>query len=112
MNEQHSAGSTETSKHTPGPWHLFPKNPLCIEARDGNVALVNLARSSEADARLIAAAPDLLEALKKLRAAVQDVLLPAMSAANLGTDELWAQMSWGDAVLKTDTAIAKAEGKS
>lgn len=52
--------------HTPGPWHLFPSNPLCIEAKDGNVALCNLARSNEADARLIAAAPELLDALKDM----------------------------------------------
>jgi hypothetical protein len=50
------------SKHTPGPWHLFERNHLCIESDTGNVALCNLARNSEADARLIAAAPDGLEA--------------------------------------------------
>ena len=49
------------SEHTPGPWTV---DRLCIQAPDGNVALVNLARASDADARLIAAAPDLLEACK------------------------------------------------
>lgn len=52
--------------HSPGPWHVLPTNPLCIEAADGNVGLVNLARGSEADAHLIAAAPELLEALREL----------------------------------------------
>lgn len=54
------------SKHTPGPWHLFEKNRLCIESDTGNVALCNLARDNEHDAKLIAAAPDLLVALRDL----------------------------------------------
>lgn len=46
------------SRVTPGPWKVDPKHPLCIESGEGNIGLVNLARASEADARLIAAAPD------------------------------------------------------
>lgn len=57
------------NKHTPGPWHLFERNSLCIESASGNVALCNLARNSEADAKLIAAAPDLLAALTSLLSA-------------------------------------------
>ena len=49
------------ASHTPGPWHVYERNSLCIESAAGNIALVNLARASEADARLIAAAPDLLK---------------------------------------------------
>lgn len=55
----------ETRSHTPGPWHQFPSNNLCIEAKDGNVALCNLARANDADATLIAAAPELAAALKR-----------------------------------------------
>ncbi len=54
-------------EHTPGPWRVDPTHSLCIEsAAHGNIGLVNIARSSEADARLIAAAPELLQALHKL----------------------------------------------
>jgi hypothetical protein len=60
------------SKHTPGPWYLFEKNRLCIESDSGNVALCNLARNSEADALLIAAAPDLFEVLSAARQAIED----------------------------------------
>lgn len=48
------------STHTPGPWRVDPTHRLCIESAAGNIGLVNLARNSEADARLIAAAPELL----------------------------------------------------
>lgn len=51
-------------KHTPGPWHLFERNHLCVESATGNVALCNLARNNEADAKLIAAAPLMLQALE------------------------------------------------
>lgn len=50
------------SAPTPMPWHA---DGLAIEsARHGNIGIVNLARASKADARLIAAAPDLLKALQ------------------------------------------------
>lgn len=67
------------SKHTPGPWdfrgslgptsnpHL--KGPHVVEAANGSqIAILNGWRSdvSEANARLIAAAPELLDALRGL----------------------------------------------
>lgn len=64
----------------------------------------------EGDCRLIASAPDLLNALKKLKAAVTDILLPELQKRNVGTDELCTQMQWGEAVHKTDMAIEMAEG--
>ena len=52
--------------HTPGPWRVLPTNDCVIESeKHGNIALVNLARMSSADARLIAAAPDLLALAKQ-----------------------------------------------
>jgi hypothetical protein len=77
------------NKHTPGPWHLFERNRLCIESPTGNVALCNLARNSEADAKLIAAAPELLEALVALREAVRNE--PTMNAMRY--DSLGAQVN-------------------
>ncbi len=55
------------AKATPGPWHVDKKNGITVEAPSGNVLLVNLARNSQADPALIAAAinalPQLLAAL-------------------------------------------------
>ena len=69
-----------TTKHTPGPWHthrddtapLFPRFYVtCKGIR--SIAIMtggsdsSLADENEANARLIAAAPELLEALQKLQ---------------------------------------------
>jgi len=55
------------SAHTPGPWRVDATcGGLAIESeRHGNIGLVNLARASKADARLIAAAPELLDVARK-----------------------------------------------
>lgn len=60
------------SKHTPGPWKkfdsAFPQFFVCVAGKDickvssGDVTLLE----AEANANLIAAAPDLLEALEAL----------------------------------------------
>lgn len=51
---------------TPGYWRVDPTHRLCIEsATHGNIGIVNLARASEEDARLMAAAPELLAALRE-----------------------------------------------
>lgn len=52
--------------HTPGPWSINDQNPDDeeIEAPSGPVAIA-LGREAEANARLIAAAPDLLAALEE-----------------------------------------------
>ena len=57
-----------SEKHTPGPWRRDAAcGGLAIESeKHGNIGLVNLARASMADARLIAAAPELLEALHEI----------------------------------------------
>jgi hypothetical protein len=72
------------SKHTPGPWEWFGPNLLCGDERQSEDILKSAddgkpyghhsaliehhwdADVAKANARLIAAAPDLLEALKKL----------------------------------------------
>lgn len=53
--------------HTPGPWHVDQTcGGLAIESvRHGNIGLVNLARASKADARLMSCAPDLLALAKR-----------------------------------------------
>lgn len=54
--------SNQRAQHTPGPWRVDAScGGLAIESvSHGSIGIVNLARASKADARLIAAAPDLL----------------------------------------------------
>lgn len=52
-------------RHTPGPWRTCPEDWRVIEDRDGLV-LADMTTGSEQDARLIAAAPDLLEAAQRM----------------------------------------------
>ena len=85
------------AKHTPGPWWIAPKkspyiatsdNPTVLSwlqssGRDkfyalsvgtalGSVAIIPLDESNEANARLVAAAPELLEALRVAEKALID----------------------------------------
>ena len=90
-----------TIKHTPGPWftHREGFSTVYVEARIGGGLIQEVAacgptaeghEQQEANARLIAAAPDLLEALKWVQRAVVD-----------DSPDMWASIS---------SAIAKAEG--
>jgi hypothetical protein len=59
---------TQQAQHTPGPWHLTPGSAR----RDGKASITDqnwervalVEDATETDARLIAAAPELLEALQ------------------------------------------------
>lgn len=85
-------------KHTPGPWGVVtPIKPLCfqITADEGSFTVATLEGVQTVDkinARLIAAAPEMLEAIYLARAVV-------------------ARVGDGGAALRAiDAAIAKAEG--
>lgn len=91
------------SKHTPGPWKVYvyqvafnlDKTPLYgvgADAKNSGSPIAGPLRNI-ADARLIAAAPELLEALKRLVHASRD-----------GDDSLAAAED------QADDVIAKAEG--
>jgi hypothetical protein len=86
----------ETS-HTPGPWFLFKPGSACIESPSGNIAVTNLARASLADARLIAAAPELLALCREM----ENWLRPEV------TEEPDRTYFW-----KLVEVIRKAEGKT
>ena len=91
--------SAEKAQHTPGPWHVLPTNDCVIESeKHGNIALVNLARKSVADARLIAATPELLAALKDLLDEQEDAPLERR------------RKQWSEACARARRAIAQAEG--
>ncbi len=88
---------TETAKHTPGPWHAKPsmhgKRYKYVQiGKDESYTTLELA---PADARLIAAAPDLLEAVKEL---TDQLALVAKDPIN----NLWVKQG--------RAAIAKAGG--
>jgi hypothetical protein len=95
------------SKHTPGPWKAFRDATLNTQGLMGeNGDLVFDVGTSEdgycprkADARLIAAAPDLLEACK-------DMVQVAIDEMGYGTYAMVEQ----SAIDKIRTAITKAEG--
>jgi hypothetical protein len=65
-----------TNKHTPGPWRYWHEDGYCGELNAPNGSLIAAFESEphEANARLIAAAPDLLEALQNAHALLQATL--------------------------------------
>jgi hypothetical protein len=97
------------AKHTPGPWGFrleAPRTVIFHKAEIGERALAVGAGhypAHIANARLIAAAPDLLEACEEL---LQDILSPfpreAVVIAGLGTGN--------SSIEKARAAIAKAKG--
>ena len=97
---------SESNKFTPGPWNNMPKTeyvPICKQDEAG-LALgfinsTNLERTAEgkANAYLIAAAPDLLEALENL--------LQAFDGAFAGA------YGRGPLYIAANSAINKARGK-
>ena len=101
-----------TAKHTPGPWYaLRGQRNISIRHKTGDklLSMVNVASvrgkfptdcpygSSEANARLIAAAPELLEALQKM--------LPELRGLSIVSDTA-AEM-----LREAEAAIAKATGE-
>ena len=108
------------SKHTPGPWAVHSAYPWIIKQGpdvpfiqpDSGVTICNTMghensgffptpEEGRANARLIAAAPELLEALK--------LLDEAFCADDYGTKE--GRAKGRAALVATRAAIAKAEGK-
>lgn len=106
---------TDTPKYTPGPWCLdvepsddgtfFVQTP---EGRDGQcIAEVynQTTPDTVANARLIAAAPELYEALRSLLAEVE-------ADREAEDPQARTQMEWEDAPLAAArAALAKAEGR-
>ena len=90
------------AKHTPGPWHVGMKPGPIVYGEDGaQVAPLHVPmvpkEENRANARLIAAAPELLEALENLLEHVEN------------RDALGAY--WADP-MAARAAIAKAKGES
>ena len=95
-------------KHTPGPWKSVMKVHV-VDVNDTRIADVidrfdgkdnNFKSSAEANARLIAAAPELLE-----------VLIDAREDLAKRTGEFGADWDGTSMLIRMDTAIAKAAGR-
>lgn len=98
------------SKHTPGPWKWWTTHEGShrINPEEGGLVIAScdtrnpFSYEQEANARLIAAAPDLLEALKDLL----DTSVWADAEGNVTI-----RLSGEPAVKRAIAAIAKAEGR-
>lgn len=116
-----------SSKHTPGPWQLAEKyNCKDVRAVDGPyVADCNASaaidwRTKEANARLIAAAPELLEALSRAVRETEQFLFEAWLVRECPSGDVDAvQRQWLESSDRLDfieewaeqiDAIAKATG--
>lgn len=119
------------SKHTPGPWVISNNSAFLIRAGDADtgrhIAQVGPANYhpsfavDEPNARLIAAAPDLLEALEKAAAYIEG--LESFTGKNLEVagwhlngateplDKFFEDNSTGDELSMALAAIAKARGE-
>jgi hypothetical protein len=95
--------------HTPGPWYA---NQDCIEIdgpegpRDVTLAVVLQADNAAADARLIAAAPELLAMCQAMAGDLQ-ALLDGDDFSGMSDAEMFGVM-----LRSLNAAIAKAEGRS
>ena len=113
-----------SEKHTPGPWK---RDGLCIDNGYGfTVAAVSAERldpdseTLEGNLDLIAAAPELLEALRALLNDVDDLMSESAGVAGLhlnGDIAPWSELEEGgrferiSSISQARTAIAKATGE-
>ena len=97
--------------HTPGPWAVYPPEMLDNQhwsvQTDCGMTIVCGEDTPEAaaNARLIAAAPELLASLRECSTALADLLADA-DPSGLECQEQWA------CVAECKKVIAKAEGRS
>ena len=100
--------TTTNTQHTPGPWRFEPETKT-IRSVPANYWLATMdswdgAVNNEANARLMASAPELLEALKL-------ALAQAKHYGPTNPDELGGKFAC-DVIRQCDAAIAKAEGRT
>lgn len=110
--------------HTPGPWRINPRAATRIVAGDDDTIATaacqsNLLEQHAANARLIAAAPDMLAALKELLfVAEQSPCAPIEPGMECEAEELCGHPDCADIgciilkIAEARAAIAKAEGRS
>jgi len=105
-----------TAQHTPGPWRLHPVNDTAVIAMDGT-GVAGMAGDyddtdtwpiMEANARLIAAAPDMLAACKGLL----DIIYDSQGVAGWHMNGALATWDEFEDVAALEAAISKAEGST
>lgn len=75
--------------HTPGPWELVQERDyLNIQETKTNLIVAQFCSVSEANARLIAAAPELLEQCKLFEKVLRACIMAGDSGAELERDKL------------------------
>jgi hypothetical protein len=90
--------------HTPGPWQALSTEIVSTARPDHDCVVADvLSEDYEADARLIAAAPELLHGLKAAVASIVELAQYEEAARDM------AATGWFDDAVK---AIAKAEGRT
>lgn len=98
MKTKHAITKEQAAKHTPGPWKLDGVWGLVIGPKGQEICAIHArlpevpTEQAKENARLIAAAPDLLEACRKLLAFLESTIIK------------------GPAVDELRAAIDKAEG--
>ena len=104
-----------TTKHTPGTWRFAPELSAVVVIRDHKVKAVadfgkNDLPECEANGRLIAAAPDLLQALEIALTALDcDVENGPLPPVSLRAAQNWMRAKFGESAR---AAIAKARGEA
>lgn len=113
---------SESKKFTPGPWNNMPKTeyvPICkqdeVGLALGFINSTNLERTAEgkANAYLIAAAPDLLEALENLlwHAEVLEEFIESERGRGRNADQLYADGEMHNYMVEAKASILKARGQ-
>jgi hypothetical protein len=77
--------------HTPEPWELVQERDyLNLQEKDTNLIIAQFMGASDEDARLIAAAPELLEQCKLFEQLLTVMIMEGHSGADLERDNLRA----------------------
>ena len=104
------------AKHTPGPWFpqevaYAPYRKLSVRCGRGQVALIQALETEEdeANARLIAAAPDLLAACRLTLGAINDLLAAQLEYPDPSPSLV--QLAAIRSIEPARAAIAQAEGR-
>jgi hypothetical protein len=103
--------NTQAVNHTPGPWQYIDGGILSEKINDyGNFVVASIQRErtpqDESNGRLIAAAPELLEAVAQL----SHFLVTPEVADWLNRSGAFST-DYGKAIIAANAAIAKAEGR-
>jgi hypothetical protein len=109
--------------HTKGPWdywsgyNAYDKIEAQVTAEGGDIVIAsynNLIAEGEANAKLIAAAPELLEALEKALSRMEEdaVKIEGEFGCGRSLQELESSYQLPDEIIAARDAIAKARGES